>query len=94
MVDGSFSVQTTAVSKAARLQQMAVGQGQRAMLVYLFNYRVRRLDEAFVPVRILTHQTSNFFAVKLLIVVKVSSLYQTLPKLMLVYGASGYGGGQ
>ena len=94
MVDGSFSVQTTAVSKAARLQQMTVGQRQRAMLVYLFNYRVRRLDEAFVPVRVLAYQASNFFAVQLLIFVKVTSLYQTLPKLVLVYGASGYGRGQ
>lgn len=64
------------------------------MFVYLLNYRVGRLDEAFVPVRILTDQASNFFAVQLLIIVKVSGLYQTLPKLMLVYGASRYGRGQ
>ena len=94
MVDGSFSVQTTTVSKAARLQQMPVGQGQRAMLLYLLYNRVGRLDEAFVPVRILTDQASNFLAVQLLIVVKVSGLYQTLPKLVLVYGASRYGGEQ
>jgi len=85
--DGPFSVEATAVSEAAALEEFSVGQRKATVLFHLPHHRVGGLDQAFVPVRVLLHQCTNFSCVKLMIVVAVAFVCQTLPELVLVDGA-------
>lgn len=87
MVDGSLSVQATAVPKATGFKKVAVGKRNTAVLGDLFYDRVRRLYQTFVPERVLFNKGSNFSCLKLLVFVAVSFGYEALPKLVFVYGA-------
>ena len=85
--DGSFPVEAAAVSKAAALEEFAVGQRNATVLFHLPHHRVGGLYQAFVPVRVLLHQCTNFSCIKLMVVVAVAFFCQTLPELVLVDGA-------
>jgi hypothetical protein len=87
VVDGSFSVQATAVSKATGFQEVAVGKRNTAVLGDLFHDRVWRLYQTFVPEGVLLNKGSNFFGLQLLVFVTISLGYEALPKLVFVYRA-------
>ena len=74
IVDGSFSVQPTAVLEAGALQKVAVIQRKSAVVTDLLHDGIRRFNKALVPVRVVADQGTNFGAAKNVVVVRVGVL--------------------
>jgi len=65
--------------KTGTLQKIAVVQWKPTVVTDLLHDGIGGVDQALVPVRVVTNQRANFVAAKHIVVVCISMLQQTVP---------------